>query len=129
MSKLILADQSQIQIEGGASLSDVRVISQTKNDMLTTWDMLTDENLKVVQIQNADGVIVGNYENLILESETSTIRQDGTILTSFCLHEKTELELLREKVEQLENGQEVQDGAIVDLAATLDGLSESGKEE
>lgn len=129
MSRLILADQSEIQVGSSSSLSDARVVSQTKQDMITAWDRLTDENLKTVRIQNEGGVVIGEYRNLMLEKETSTILQDGTILTSFRLREKTEVELLREKVEQLESGQEVQDGAIVDLAAVVDSLSESGKEE
>lgn len=123
-SKLILNNQSQINIESGSSLSDIKVISETKSDMISTWDMMTEENLKSVQIQNVDGVTIANYKNLVLDSETSTIQKDGTILTSFHLREKTEVELLRERVEQLENSQEVQDGAIIDLGEAISGLTE-----
>lgn len=123
-SKLILNNQSQLNIESGSSLSDIKVISETKSDMISTWDMMTEENLKSVQIQNVDGVTIANYKNLVLDSETSTIQKDGTILTSFHLREKTEVELLRERVEQLENSQEVQDGAIIDLGEAISGLTE-----
>ncbi len=124
--KLILANQSQIEIESASSLSDIKVISETKYDMISAWDMLTPENLKSVQIQNGDGVTVGNYENLVLDNETSTIQPDGKILTSFRLREKTEVELLREEINSLKEGQEVQDGAISDLGAAVSGLAEEG---
>lgn len=122
--KLILFNQSEITIESISSLSDIKIVSNTKYDMITTWDMLTEENLKSVQIQNGDGITVANYENLVLDSETSTVQKNGTILTSFHLREKTEVELLREEVEALKEGQEVQDGAIMDLGEAVSVLSE-----
>lgn len=124
--KLILKNQAEIEIESASSLSDIRVLSSSKEEMLSTWDVLTEENLKEVQIQNGDGVTVGNYEKLVLTSETSMVQEDGAVLTSFHLREKTEVELLRERVEQLENGQDVQDGAIADLGEAVSGLAEEG---
>lgn len=122
--KLILNDNTEITIESSSSLSDIRIVSETKSDMISTWDILTEENLKSVQIQNGDGINVANYENLVLDSETSIVQSDGTILTSFHLREKTEVELLREEIEALKEGQEVQDGAIMDLGEAVSMLSE-----
>ena len=124
--KLILNNQMQIEIESASSLSNIMVLSDTKYDMVSIWDMLTPENLKSVHFQNGDGVVIANYENLILDSETSIVQEDGTILTSFHLREKTEVEFLRERVEQLENGQEVQDVAISDLGEAVSSLAEEG---
>ena len=126
MEKLILNNQLQLNIEAGSSISDMKVLSQTKYDMVSTWEMLTEENLKHIEIQTADGTVVGIYENILLDSETSAIQTDGKILTSFHLREKTEVELLRERVEQLESGQEVQDGAINDLGIAVSDLAEGG---
>lgn len=126
MDKLILNNQSQINIESGSSLSDMKVLSDTKYDMVSTWDMFTEDNLKHIEIQNEDGVVIGIYDNILLDSETSTIQTDGIILTILHLREKTEVELLRERVEQLESGQEVQDGAISDLGVAVSGLAEEG---
>lgn len=121
--KLILNNQTQINIESGSSISDLKVISATKYDMISVWDMLTEENLKHIEIQNEDGTALGLYDNIMLDRETSTVQHDGTILTSFHLREKTEVELLRERVEQLESGQEIQDGAIMDLGEVVSTLS------
>lgn len=125
-SKLILNDNSSIEIESASSLSDIRVLSKTKADMLSAWDMLTEGNLKSIQIQDAAGGIVGAYENLVLHDETSSIREDGTVLTSFHIREKTAVELLREEVSALKEGQEVQDGAISDLGEAVSSLAEEG---
>ena len=122
--KLILNNKSEINIENASSLSDIKVISETKYEMISIWDMLTPENLKSVQFQNADGVTIGNYKNLILNSDTSIVQEDGIILTSFHLREKTEVELLKEEVNALKEGQEVHDGAIMDLGEAIDALSE-----
>lgn len=119
--KLILNDQTEIEIESASSLSDIRVISETKYDMISTWDAMTEENLKSVQIQNEDGLVLANYADLVLESETSISQKDGTILTSFHLREKTDVE---KRLDALEEGQEVQDGAIMDLGDAVGALSE-----
>lgn len=121
--KLILNNQTQIELETGASLSNMMVLSETKYDMVSVWDMLTPENLKSVQIQNGDGVTVGNYSDLVLDSETSNEQEDGMILTSFHLREKTELEKLKEEVMQLREGQDVQDEAISELGEVVSDLS------
>ncbi|NBH24648.1 hypothetical protein D3Z60_02290 [Lachnospiraceae bacterium] len=123
---LVLKDGSEIGLETGASLPDMKVLSDTKQDMVSVWDRLTENNLSEVQIKDGDGLIVATYQNLILDSETSTLNKDRTVLTSFKLRGKTEVEFLMEMVESLENRQEVQDGAITDLGAAVSRLAEEG---
>ena len=120
--KIILSNNYEIEIESGTSMSDIRIVSDTKYDMLNTWDMLTPGNLASVRVVNGDGMTVGNYSDLVLVSETST-EKDGKIETSFNLREKTETE---KRLDALESGQEVQDGAITDLGAAVSGLAEEG---
>lgn len=124
MDKLILNNQTQLNIQSGSSLFDMKVASKTKYDMVSIWDMLTEENLKHIEIQTEDGIAVGIYDNVLLDGETSKIQKDSTILTSFHLREKTKVELLEERVKELEAGQEVQDGAIMDLGEAVSTLSE-----
>lgn len=118
--KIILSNNYEIEIESGASLSDIRVVSETKTDMLDTWDMLTPVNLASVRVINGDGMTVGTYNDLVLVLETST-EKDGKIETSFNLREKTDTE---KRLDALESGQEVQDGAIMDLGEAVSTLSE-----
>lgn len=121
---LLFNDKTTIDLESGSMLDDIKILSATKQDMLAAWDKFTDFNLKSVQIKNTDGVPVGHYENLVLENETSVIRSDGSILTSFRLREKSDVELLKEQIETMKEQQEVQDGAIADLGEAVSGLAE-----
>lgn len=93
MDKLILTDGSIIELEAGASLSSLGVVSENKEKMLETWNLFTKENLKSVQVQNDAGLVVANYTNLLLVSETSVLNSDGTVRTKFNLREKTQEEL------------------------------------
>lgn len=127
-SKLVLADSTEINLEDGASIGNMCVVSDNKTAMLDTWVTLTPDNLRQVQI-TTDGEVSGQYSNLILDHETSTVQADGSILTSFALRQKTQVEMLLEEVAELRAGQSVQDGAIKDLGAitsTIAGQMEGG---
>lgn len=120
---LILYDGSIIELESGASLSDMKVLSVTKENMIFTWNQLTKNNLKQVQIKNGDGLVVATYDNLVLDWETSKENKDGSIITSFNLRQKTEIELLREEVDAIKDGQDIQDEAIADVGVILNDLT------
>lgn len=113
--KMVLASGYEIEIESGASLSDIRVISDTKEDMLSVWGMMAQENLSYVQIKNRDGMTVGTHYDLMLVSETSS-EKNGKVETSFNLRQKTDTE---KRIDALENGQQTQDDAISDLGRTV----------
>lgn len=119
--KLILNDQTVIEIETASALNDIRVLSETKADMTAIWDKLTQGNLASVQLKNADGVTVGRYTDLVLANEMSTIQEDGTILTSFNLREKTDQERLSERIAAVEAGQQAQDTKIAGMSEELTG--------
>ena len=93
MDKLILADGTIIELQTGARLSSLGVLSDSKEKMFEVWDALTVDNLKTVQIKNSEDLVVANYTNLVLVSETSTIQSDGMVLTKFNLREKTQEEM------------------------------------
>lgn len=126
---LILKDGSEINIEPGSCPSDMRVLSDTKQDMLSVWDRLTEANLSEVQIKDDGGLTAAAYHDLILDSETSRINKDGTVLTSFGLRGKTDIEVLTERVSALENGHEVHEGAIGDLGLAVSELAEERGQE
>ena len=125
---LILKDQTVLELETGASLTNITILSANKSEMVEKWDKMTKDNLSAVQVKNADGAVIGNYMDLILVSETSTILEDGTISTALHLREKTDMERLEEKVEALMAGQAVQDGAISDLGTAVSDISAGGTE-
>ena len=121
MTYLLLANESKIKIENGSSISNIMTSFESKSIMAAVWDLFTEENLKNIKIVTEDDEILAEYNDFILESETSVVQKDGTVYTCFTLREKTELELLKEEVEQLKASQEIQDGAIVELAEIIGG--------
>lgn len=122
--KLILKNGAEIELEAGASLGALQVLSADRAAMLATWELLTPDNLAAVQIKNGAGLTVGTYTDLVLVSETSVVASDGTVLTTYSLRPKTAVERLTERVEVVEEGQQVQDGAINDVATLAGTLAE-----
>lgn len=99
---LTLSDGTTLELESGSTLGKMQVIFADKESMVETWDSLTNENLKSVEMHSADGTLIAEYADLVCGSVTSTEQEDGTILTTFALREKTETELLAEKTKALE---------------------------
>lgn len=102
MDKLILKDLTEILLYTANSINNIQILSPDKDTMVSIWNVLTPDNLSVVQIKNTEGNITANYIGLILESETSVVQDDGQILTTFSLREKTEVEKLRERLVSVE---------------------------
>ena len=122
--KLILKNGIEKELEAGGSLGALQVLSADRAEMLATWELLTPDNLSQVQIKNGAGLTVGTYTDLVLASETSVVASDGTVLTTYSLRPKTDVERLEEKVAAVEAGQQVQDGAINDVAKLAGALAE-----
>lgn len=119
--KMILKDNTTIELEAGSSLANIQVAAADRADMVEIWGNLTEDNLSSVQIQTGAGLTVGTYTDLVLVSETSTVSPDGTVLTSYHLREKTDEE---KRLDALEEGQTVQDGAISDLGSATSALAD-----
>lgn len=122
MDKLVLKDETKIDLVAGASLGALQIESESREAMLKIWKKLTDENLKSIRIETSDGLTVGKYEDVLLVSETSVVEGDR-VKTSFNMREKTSEE---KRLDVLEESQEIQDEAIVDLGAAASELAEKG---
>lgn len=123
--KLVLKDLTEIELETGGSLGNLGVLFTDKAAMVGTWDKLTQDNLSAVQIKNGAGLVVGNYTDLVLASETSVVQPDGSVLTSFNIREKTDVEKLSDRLDAVEEGQTVQDGAIMDVAEVVSVMADA----
>lgn len=123
--KLVLKDLTEIELETGGSLGNLGALFPDKAVMVATWDKLTPENLSAVQVKNGDGLVVGNYTDLVLVSETSVVQPDGNVLTSFNIREKTDVEKLSDRLDAVEEGQAVQDGAIMDVAEIVSVIADT----
>ena len=75
-----------------------------------------------------DETVTGEYQNMKLESplfSTVDIAEDGKIHAAFGIRQKTEMELAIEQLQrqqaEISASQEIQDGAIVELAGMVGG--------
>ena len=73
--KLVLKNGIEVELEAGASLSELKAAADSKRFMLATWELMTPDNLSMVHIKNSAGLTVGTYTDLVLASETSTERK------------------------------------------------------
>ena len=120
MEKIVLKDNTEIEILPGASLGETTVIVPDFADLKTVAEALTKEgNLDTVQYKSEEQV-TGEYKDMKLE--IPLFREvgytDKKVVATFTIREKTEIE---KRLDKLEKGQAVQDGAILELAGVVGG--------
>lgn len=122
MDKFILADTTAINLQAGAGLSNMTTIYKDWEEVASLMPKLTPENLSSVQVQTGEGLTIGNYTDLVLQPGNWETKDDGIHIT-ISLREKTDFE---KRLENVEAGQQTQDGAITDLGETVGKLAEGG---
>jgi len=116
--KMILNDGTSTELEPGASLAGLTTVFVDWREAAVFLPRLTSDNLASVQMQNGDGTIKWGYTDLVLQPGSWEVKADGVYVT-ISLREKTELE---KRIEKIESSQEVQDGAIAELAGNQGGV-------
>lgn len=125
MDKMILTDKTEVVIKEGASLSNITTEVESFEALGNVAEALKKEgNLGIVQFLSGENV-VGNYSDMVLESPLfrEVDKQGETVTAVFTLREKTNVE---KRLDALEKGQGIQDGAIEDLGSVVSELSEGG---
>lgn len=121
MEKIVLKDNTEIEILPGASLGETTVIVPDFADLKTVAEALTKEgNLDTVQYKSEEQV-TGEYKDMKLEIPLFRevgYTNDKKVVATFTIREKTEIE---KRLDKLEKGQAVQDGAILELAGVVGG--------
>lgn len=121
MEKIVLADGTELEIQEGASLGRNVVVVTDFSNLKTVAEALTKEgNLKTVKYKTDDQV-TGTYADMKLESPLFSAvdyTEDKKVMAYFGIREKTEIE---KRLDSIEAGQQVQDGAILDLASVVGG--------
>ena len=113
MSKMKLANNETIAIEDGAVLGAFTVIT---DDILSVWEKLTDDNLASVSLSNDDSdEAFVTYTGLTCGDTVSVKQANGKLAVTFPIREKTELEILKAKLAQIESEQADQNNAIDSL--------------
>ena len=120
--KLVLADNTEIALYGASGIGAVQIHSVDKASMIAIWDKLTPDNLKAVQIVDADNLNIGSYANLVLSDPAITsVAQlsDGSVITTYAMRQKTAIELLQEELGTIKENTEINTGAILDLGGVV----------
>lgn len=126
--KLVLADNTTIELETSQGISALSCNVENKDAACGLWKKFTQDNLKDVTIKNADDMTIGKYTDMVLDHVTGADNADGTVQVTFSLREKSVEELLTERVEALESGQQTQDEAIGDLGQAVSDMATEGRE-
>lgn len=121
MDKLKFKDGTIIDIEEGGSLYDITHIATNEANAMYVCGKVTAENVASLQFLHGEAV-TGDYQNVIIAAPTT--REDGeegAVIVRMHFREKTDVEL---RLDALEEGQTVQDGAIEDIGAVLSDMVE-----
>ena len=120
MHKLVLNDTTEITIKEGASLENITAKITDFQALGTIADKLIEKgNLDTVKFLQ-DEIELGIYNDMILIRPLfkNVDVVDDEVVASFGIREKTDIE---KRLEQIENGQDIQDGAIAELASIIGG--------
>lgn len=121
MDSIKLVDGTIIPIEDGASLESVTHIASNEANAMYACGKVTAENVEHLDFLHGESV-TGSYDHVIIAAPTT--REDGEgeqVVVRMHFREKTDLEI---RVDALEEGQTVQDGAIEDIGAVLSDMAE-----
>lgn len=128
MEKIILSDNTEIQICEGASLE--RIVLETEDFAalgLIATAIKKSGNLDTVQFMSGKKV-TGEYSDMKLITplfQEVDFTKDGKVQAVFAIREKTEIE---KEIDAVKAGQEIQDGAIADLGDVVSEMTEGSKE-
>lgn len=121
MDKLRFMDGTTIDIEDGASLSNVTHIADNEADAIFVCEKVTPENVSTLQFLH-DNAVTGDYQGVMIAEPTTRENGDGeTVIVRMHFREKTDIE---HRLDALEESQEVQDGAIEDIGTVLSDMAE-----
>lgn len=120
MDKLKFLDGTIIDIEDGATLSEVTHIATNEANALYVCGKVTPQNVEHLEFYHGE-LLTGEYDNVIIAAPTT--REDGegeSVIVRMHFREKTDLEI---RVDALEEGQDIQDGAIEDIGTVLSDMA------
>lgn len=128
MEKMTLKDKTELKIMEGATLNSITAVAGDWVALGGVADaLMTAGNLDEVQFKT-DETVTGEYQNMKLESPLFSavdIAEDGKIHATFGIRQKTEMELAIEQLQRQQAetnaSQEIQDGAIMELAGMMGG--------
>lgn len=121
MDKLKFVDGTIIDIEDGATLAEVTYIASNEANAMYVCGKVTAENVASLQFLHGE-LLTGQYDHVIIAAPTTRENGEGeSVIVRMHFREKTDVEL---RLDALEEGQTVQDGAIEDIGLVLSDMAE-----
>ena len=130
MDKIILKDQTNLEVADGASLGNIQIKAENFDAIKTITDAFVEDNLAEVTFEH-NGEASGKYTNLKSDGFTyapntdEAGKEDGTYTVTIRLRTKTDIEKRLDALEAgqvtLQQGHESNAGAIEDLAGMIGG--------
>lgn len=122
MDYIKLTDETQITIEDGASLDRIIHTAATEADATAVCAAVTAENIAHVEFYNEGAEQpYGVYDDLALNAPPTRHDENGAVVVTISLREKTDIE---KRLDALEESHEIQDGAIEDIGMVLSDMAE-----
>lgn len=121
--KIVLNDGTEFEIENGAIENCVQIICTDLDDFKEKHGKFTEENLENYKILNSKGLTCATFNNKCLVSSLVEQATNGFRI-SFNL---TDVDMLEKRVKSLEESQDIQDVAIVDLGTIVNDLASVGE--
>ena len=126
--KLILADNSVITYDRDMGIGDIVASYSTMAQAQIEEAWITPANVAHIQTTTDEDVPVGEYTDLVIISTELVPIEEEEVVTGYELHihlrEKTDVEVLTERVDALEESQDTQDEAIEDLGEAVSEIME-----
>ena len=122
MDYIKLTDGTQFTIEDGASLDRIIHISATEADATAVCAAVTAENIAHVEFWAEDAEQpYGVYDDLALNAPPTRHDENGAVVVTVSMREKTDIE---KRLDALEESQQIQDGANDDIGMVLSDMAE-----
>lgn len=120
MEKIKLKDETILMVENGVTEECICVVVNNLSDMIPYAEALTKENLSKCEVLNEENVTTAIIKNKRVNSGTFIPIGNGTYKIIFYLENvEYDIAALLEEIESLKQTQEIQDGAIQELAETI----------
>lgn len=121
MDKIILKDNTTIEATSITSIGNIKTTVADVTALQALKENLSGDSLELVKVLNDAGLTVAEYKDLVLNPIMEIEWIEGGISARVSLREKDELE---KRMDAVEDGQKVQDGAIADLGSAVSDIAE-----
>ena len=121
--KIILKDGTELEISQGGNTGMAIISFNSLEEFVVTAKKLTPANLEQYQLLNQAGLVADNPENKECRSVGLDLTWDdaGKITAVKAAFHITDVDMVAKAIKELQAGQEVQDGAITELADVIGG--------